>query len=354
MAFFIVGPAVLPGLVIAQGTQYDTFPQPNVSSGFVEPGGNTGFIPCSGTSCSPCHLIVLFNTVLKWFLTISFLIFAIVALVAGIKLVTQGNPGALADAKKSFLNAFIGLIIILSAFLIVDTLMRYLVRDGGDIEGYGPWQKVACATQSEATTEKDFFKDGDAPYEPRTTASGDNLTQFTTVNVANRIAAIRATPEVTAMSNAALDAAGITNPLQRNAFRALISQESTNCQNKVGPQTDYGRAYGCTQLLVPTARAMDKRASNRFAGKSDAEVAQILQNDNAYNIRLGALYYKEGLQRYGGNLSYALARYNGGDKALNDSRDCQRLKAYECTINGAGYEQTRNYVANITAVAKGL
>ena len=152
----------LPLTTFAQGTQYDTFNTPNISSDGVIEG--KGFIPCSGTNCSPCDLIVLFNTVLKWFLTISFLIFAIVALVAGIKLVTQGNPGALADAKKSFTNAFIGLIIILSAFLIVDTLMRYLVRDGGNIDGYGPWQKVACASQSEATT-KQFFE-GDEVYEP--------------------------------------------------------------------------------------------------------------------------------------------------------------------------------------------
>ena len=157
---------LLPLTTQAQGTQYDTFPNPDISSGFVKPSAGTGFIPCSGTTCSPCHLVVLFNTVLKWFLTIAFLIFAVVALVAGIKLVTQGNPGALADAKKSFLNAFIGLIIILSAFLIVDTLMRYLVRDGGDIEGYGPWQEVKCATQTEAVATKMF--DGDPEYEPGT------------------------------------------------------------------------------------------------------------------------------------------------------------------------------------------
>ena len=190
----------LPLTTFAQGTQYDTFNTPNISpDGVIE---GKGFIPCSGTTCSPCDLIVLFNTVLKWFLTISFLIFAIVALVAGIKLVTQGNPGALADAKKSFTNAFIGLIIILSAFLIVDTLMRYLVRGGGDIEGYGPWQKVACATQSEATTDNGFFKDSaDPEFEQRTisdpaqygtmeaAATADGTVRFQTVEVRNQFSA---------------------------------------------------------------------------------------------------------------------------------------------------------------------
>ena len=162
---FLATLTFLPSTTLAQGTQSDTFKTPDITAeGTIAPG--QGFIPCSGTTCSPCQLIVLFNTVIKWFLTISFLIFAIVALVAGIKLVTQGNPGALADAKKSFTNAFIGLIIILAAFLIVDTLMRYLVRDGGEIRGYGPWQELKCATQTTARTTA--FFDGDVPYVPGT------------------------------------------------------------------------------------------------------------------------------------------------------------------------------------------
>ena len=186
----------LPLTTLAQGTQSDTFKTPDITAeGTIAPG--QGFIPCSGTTCSPCQLIVLFNTVIKWFLTISFLIFAIVALVAGIKLVTQGNPGALADAKKSFTNAFIGLIIILAAFLIVDTLMRYLVRDGGEIRGYGPWQELKCATQTTARTTA-FFS-GDPEYEPgeirvdptsfgtmQPAATADGQVRFQTASIQNQ------------------------------------------------------------------------------------------------------------------------------------------------------------------------
>ena len=93
-----------------------------------------GFVPCSGVSCTPCHVVVLFNTVLKWFMGIAFLIFAFLAMKAGVSLVTSGgNPSALSSAKSSFTNAFIGLIIILAAWLIVDTLMRNLL-DGGNGE----------------------------------------------------------------------------------------------------------------------------------------------------------------------------------------------------------------------------
>lgn len=223
--------------------------------------------------------------------------------------------------------------------------MRYLVRDGGNIDGYGPWQKVACASQSEATTEKDFFKDGDAPYEPRVTASGDNQTFFNSADVASRVQGILATPAVTNLSNQALDAVGITDPAQRGAFRSLISQESVNCKNEISP----AGAYGCAQLLIGTARDMDRRLANRFAGLSDAQVRQILINDDAYNIMLGAAYFKEGLRRTGGNITLTLARYNGGDKAIEASTICPGQLSYQCTTN-TKYQQTRNYVNNINAV----
>ena len=132
-----------------------------------------GFVPCSGVSCTPCHVVVLFNTVLKWFMGIAFLIFAFLAMKAGVSLVTSGgNPSALSSAKSSFTNAFIGLIIILAAWLIVDTLMRNLL-DGGKgeikIADYGPWASVKCDAAAQATpgSAKNYFE-GDAEYNPYT------------------------------------------------------------------------------------------------------------------------------------------------------------------------------------------
>ena len=76
---------------------------------------------------------------------------------AGFKLVTsQGNPSALSDAKGRFMNAFIGLLIVLSAWLIVDTLMRGLLPgDTGEITGWGPWSQIQCAEQPDSITVPD-------------------------------------------------------------------------------------------------------------------------------------------------------------------------------------------------------
>ena len=133
----------------------DTFQAPNITNGTIDAG--QGFVPCSGTTCSPCDLVVLFNTLLKWFMGIAFLIFAILAVKAGVTMVVSGSSGSLEAAKKSFTNAFIGLIIILAAWLIVDTLMRGLLGGNGDIKGYGPWSDVKCATQAGVDEQADFF-----------------------------------------------------------------------------------------------------------------------------------------------------------------------------------------------------
>ncbi len=130
------------------------------------PDSPSGFISCEGKSCSACDFVVLGNTAIKWLITISFLFFAVLAVRAGIKLVvSQGNPSALSNAKESFTNAFIGLIIILLAFLLVDTIMRQLVKGQGEIKGYGPWNEVVCSKQVESTIEEGFFK-GDNKFIP--------------------------------------------------------------------------------------------------------------------------------------------------------------------------------------------
>ena len=108
-----------------------------------------GFVPCSGAGCDSCHVLIVINTLIKWLIGLSFLFFAALAFAAGFKMVMAGgNSGALQDAKSSFTNAFIGLFIILAAWLMVDTLMRGILKGGtGDVNGYGPWSEIECGGQ---------------------------------------------------------------------------------------------------------------------------------------------------------------------------------------------------------------
>jgi len=106
---------------------------------------------CDGTTCSACHFVELANRLIKWLIGVVVMLFAVLAVWAGFGLVTSGgNLSALQDAKGRFTNAFIGFIIVLAAWLIVDTLMRGIVSGTeGEIDGYGPWSQIQCGTQSE-------------------------------------------------------------------------------------------------------------------------------------------------------------------------------------------------------------
>ena len=94
-----------------------------------------GFVTCGKTSsdlCTSCDIIEMSNLIIQWLIGITFMFFAIIAVYHGF--------------KSGFTNAFIGLFIILGAWLLIDTIVRGVVRgSNGEIEGYGPWAEIKCA-----------------------------------------------------------------------------------------------------------------------------------------------------------------------------------------------------------------
>lgn len=126
-----------------------------------ESSGLSRFIPCSGVDCNACHVVKLVNELIIWLFGIIFLLFAVLMMYAGFGLVTSGgNPAALQSAKSMFTNALIGLLIVMSAWLIVDTIMQAFVGGGGgedDAEagelrnGWGPWAEIECKAQTPST-----------------------------------------------------------------------------------------------------------------------------------------------------------------------------------------------------------
>jgi uncharacterized membrane protein HdeD (DUF308 family) len=108
-----------------------------------------GLIPCEGAECTACDFVKLGNSLLVWLIGVLMVVFAIIAAYAGFRLVTSaGNVEAKSDAKSKLTNAIIGLIIVLAAWILVDTIMRGLLSGGtGEISGYGPWSKIECGVQ---------------------------------------------------------------------------------------------------------------------------------------------------------------------------------------------------------------
>ncbi len=122
-----------------------------IGSFFIAPYADAaGIVPCDGPDCQTCHFIQLGNNILTWIVGVMATICAIVIAVAGLKMVTAGgDTGAISNAKSMITNVIIGFVILLAAWLIVDTVMKVLV--GGTLPGFGPWNKIQCVTQPVVT-----------------------------------------------------------------------------------------------------------------------------------------------------------------------------------------------------------
>lgn len=323
---------------------------------------DTGLVPCSGTGgdpCQACSLVQLVQNVFEWLAGVSFVFVVLIIIISGVILsASGGDAGAQAAAKRRVQTAVVGYIIFLACWFVIDIGLKTMLNSAyGTWENnkLGPWYQVVCVDQPEV-------------FVARPTASGKSEIDYTDASDPANAAA--ATADYTAINASAVSqtakgiagTAGLT-PEQQKIFQALIMQESSNCQNKVGPTTNYGKAYGCGQLLVGTAKEVAlANGIPAFNGMNTAQIANELQNNDALNMQLSALYLKKQIDKYG-SVDSALASYNGGDNAMKASKDCEGLARWQCEVDcdsagqcklNTGYKETRNYVANINAVAAGI
>jgi len=311
-----------------------------------------GFVTCNGPDCSLCNLVEMANIIIKWLIGVMMIVFAIIFVSAGMKLVTSGgNPAAKTDAKEKLTNAIIGLIIVLAGWLLVDTLMRALLKGGtGQINGV-MWTTVTC--QSQALTGPNRI------YHPisngsRGLANGQPTGTLTPAQIAS-LAALNSNDDKVeqAGTNAGLNAEQIKN------LQALMRVESGSCTNNVSAVG----ALGCMQIMPQTAVQYDPS----LKGLSDAEIeAKLL--DSSYNIALGAQIYADLNKTYSGDEEKIFAAYNGGTGANSASNDCPGQMRWECvwdspgcygTSNSSckpntGYAETRAYVDKVVAVADSI
>jgi ABC-type nickel/cobalt efflux system permease component RcnA len=78
-------------------------------------------------------VVGLANSLVSWLISILGVIAVIVMVYAGFKMVTSaGDEGAWTKAKELFTNVVIGIVLILAAWLIVDTLLKGLTGRGLD------------------------------------------------------------------------------------------------------------------------------------------------------------------------------------------------------------------------------
>ncbi len=125
-----------------------------------------GLIPCSGTDCQACHLVQLGDNLLRWFIGIIAFVIFFVFVIGGLKMVmSTGNEGGVSEAKGMMTNAVIGFVILLSAWLVVDTVLK-MFMDGSKL---GPWNAIPCVTQPDKIASEDAGSEAAGSQAPECT-----------------------------------------------------------------------------------------------------------------------------------------------------------------------------------------
>jgi soluble lytic murein transglycosylase len=118
---------------------------------------------------------------------------------------------------------------------------------------------------------------------------------------------------------------------------SLIRQESEFNPTVVS----YANAYGLMQLLPSVGRSLARQEGIRHF-----ETRDLL--DPKLNIRLGCLYLKQMLDKFGDHPEYAFAAYNAGDSRVTDwQSDPHPYHDMDEFVESIPFTQTRNYVQAI-------
>ena len=104
----------------------------------------TGLVPC-GDDCTPCDLLILIQNVLDFALTMAFIMVIGFIVYGGFRWIfSLGKEENLKAGQQIITNAIIGLIIVLSAWIIINTVFWVIKQMGGD-DYTGNWAHIECS-----------------------------------------------------------------------------------------------------------------------------------------------------------------------------------------------------------------
>ena len=117
---------------------------------------------------------------------------------------------------------------------------------------------------------------------------------------------------------------------------SLIRQESEFNPGAVSR----ANACGLMQLLPSTGKMLAKKEGDRHFDSNELF-------DPLENLRLGTTYLRENIDRYGGQIEYALAAYNAGDAPVRQWIASGDYKDIPEWVESIPYSETRDYVQSI-------
>jgi len=100
---------------------------------------------CYYNECSVCDLQKLAQNVLNYFVILVVVVAMLVFTNAGVLYATSSaKPGNIAKAHGMFTSALVGLVVVLGAYLLINTLM-WALYEGGD---FGDWKSFLCHSET--------------------------------------------------------------------------------------------------------------------------------------------------------------------------------------------------------------
>jgi len=134
----------------------------------------------------------------------------------------------------------------------------------------------------------------------------------------------------------ALEADAKANGLDPFLVASLIRQES-----EFNPEAvSRANAYGLMQLLPSTGKSIAKKE-----GDKHFTTAELL--DPTTNLQLGTIDLRHSIDRYNGQIEYALAAYNAGDSPVHQWMSTNNYKDIAEWVESIPYTETREYVQGI-------
>jgi soluble lytic murein transglycosylase len=126
------------------------------------------------------------------------------------------------------------------------------------------------------------------------------------------------------------------NGLDPFLVAALIRQESEFNPEAVSRKN----AYGLMQVLPSVGKSLSKKDGDRHFSAS-----QLL--DPSINLKLGTQDLRKSIDRYNGQVEYALAAYNAGDTPVHLWMSTNNYKDMAEWVESIPYTETREYVQGI-------
>ena len=111
-------------------------------------------------------------------------------------------------------------------------------------------------------------------------------------------------------------------------------------ETKFAPRDSAAGAMGPMQIMPQTASFLARRSGARTFTTSDL-------NTPAVNIAYGSYYLRYLLDEYGGNVTLALAAYNGGESNVNRWVAQVRADGRKFAVSDIPFPETRAYVLRV-------